>query len=410
MTTIRAQGMKSMIGLACVLVITGVAVTAHAQAPIQIGASLSRTGQFAELGTQIGRGYHLCVKLANGKGGVLGRKLELTIEDDQSTPAVAAAIYDRLIVQKKVGAILSPFSSPLTEVVADIAERHKLPLVAAGALAPSIWKKGRKFVFMLLTPTDGYVRGVIDMAARGGLKTIALIYEDTPFPKSVAEAAELGLQGLELVAKEAYPSGTKDFSTPLGRIRARNPDVLIAATYFEDSVAITGQLKELNINPRMFSVTVGGGLPKFSEFLGSSADFVYVPTQWEPEFITLRAGGLIPIARYFPGAQEFVDAFRIEFPREQLAYQVAQGYGACQVLLEGMRRARSMDGQRVRDAIASLDMNTTFGPFKVDADGVQLAHKMVVFQWQEGNKVIVWPQQLAAHPPRFPTPPWNQRK
>lgn len=387
----------------------GSAAVAYAQAPIRIGASLSKTGKFAELGAEIGRGYHLCTKLANDKGGILGRRLELTVEDDQSTADVAAGIYDRLITGEKVDAILSPYSSPLTEAVAGVAEKHKLPLVAAGALSPAIWKKGRKFVFMLLTPTSGYVKGVIDIAARNGLKTIAVIHENTPFPEAVARSAEGGLQGLELVGKEAYPSGTKDFSEPLGRLKARNPDVLIAATYFEDSVAITEQLRKMDINPRMFSVTVGGGLPKFYKLLGPSSNFIYVATQWEPEFITLRAGGLIPISRYYPGAQEFVDAFQAEFPGLDLAYQVAQGYGACQVLLEGMRRAGSTDGQRVRDVIAELEINTTFGPFKVDANGVQLAHKMVVFQWQDGKKVIVWPPELAAERPRFPTPPWNRR-
>ena len=262
---------------------------------------------------------------------------------------------------------------------------------------------------MLLTPTSGYVKGVLDIAARNGLKRIAVIHEDSPFPKAVARSAEARLQGLELVAKEAYQSGTKDFSDTLGRIKATNPDVLIAATYFQDSVAITQQLEKMNINPKMFSVTVGGGLPKFYKTLGRSSDYIYVATQWEPEFITLRAGGLIPIARYYPGAQELVDAFRAEYPDAQLAYQVAQGYGACQVLLEGIRQAGSTDGQKVRDVIAALDINTTFGPFKVDANGVQLAHKMVVFQWQDGKKVIVWPEELAANRPHFPTPAWNKR-
>ena len=56
-----------------------------------------------------------------------------------------------------------------------------------------------------------------------------------------------------------------------------------------------------------------------------------------------------------------------------------------------------------------LDHNTVFGAFRVDRDGVQIAHKMLLFQWQDGKKVIVWPEELAANQPRFPTPPWSQR-
>ena len=84
-------------------------------------------------------------------------------------------------------------------------------------------------------------------------------------------------------------------------------------------------------------------------------------------------------------------------------------YAACQVLTEAVRRAGSLDRQKVRDAVSKLDFNTVFGAFKVDGDGVQVAHKMVLFQWQDGKKVIVWPEELAADRPRFPTPPWDKR-
>jgi branched-chain amino acid transport system substrate-binding protein len=56
-----------------------------------------------------------------------------------------------------------------------------------------------------------------------------------------------------------------------------------------------------------------------------------------------------------------------------------------------------------------MDLNTVFGAFKVDTTGIQVAHRMVMFQWQDGKKVIVWPAELAPGKPRFPTPPWSQR-
>ncbi len=174
-------------------------------------------------------------------------------------------------------------------------------------------------------------------------------------------------------------------------------------------VVITRLLKELGINPKMFGATVGVALPKFQETLGRDAEFVYGASQWEPELVTLRAGGLIPIARQYPGAREFVEAYRKEFPGAELSYHSAAGYGGCQVLIEAIRRAGSLDGEKVRDAILKLDFNTAFGAFKVDRDGFQIAHKMVIFQWQDGKKVIVWPEELAPGKPRFPTPPWSQR-
>jgi hypothetical protein len=90
--------------------------------------------------------------------------------------------------------------------------------------------------------------------------------------------------------------------------------VLAAGTLFDDAVAITRQLRELNVNPKMFAVTVGGDFPRFYKILGRGAEFVYGASQWEAELVTLRAGGLIPIARQFPGAREFVESYRKQFP------------------------------------------------------------------------------------------------
>ena len=79
------------------------------------------------------------------------------------------------------------------------------------------------------------------------------------------------------------------------------------------------------------------------------------------------------------------------------------------MLTEAVGRAGSLDRKKIRDAILKLDFNTAFGAFKVDKDGVQTAHRGVLFQWQDGKKAIVWPEELAPSQPRFPTPPWSQR-
>jgi branched-chain amino acid transport system substrate-binding protein len=389
----------------------GTAVIAEAQPPIRIGASLAQTGPYAAPAQNQLRGYRLCVKHANEKGGVLGRRIELIVEDDQSKAPTAVALYEKLITQNKVDAILGPYYAPIVEAVADVSEKHKMPMVCPAGATTSIHKKGRRFVFMMFSPGEVYLEGVIDVAAKRGLKTAALIHEDTLFPKGVAQGAlELAKKmGLSVVLLEAYPPQTTDFSAILTKVRTANPDVLAAGTYFEDAVAIARQLREMNVNPKMFAVTVGGDFPQFYQILGRSAEFVYGPAQWEAELVTLRAGGLIPIARQYPGAREFVESYRKEFPGADLSYHSASGYGGCQVLVEAVRRAGSLDSEKVRDAILTMDLNTVFGAFKVDKDGIQIAHKLVMFQWQDGKKVIVWPEELAPGKPRFPTPPWSQR-
>jgi branched-chain amino acid transport system substrate-binding protein len=372
--------------------------SAAAQAPIKIGASLSLTGSYAALGQNQQRGYQLCAKHVNEKGGVLGRKVEFVLYDDQSQGATGVRLYERLITEDKVDVIMGPYSSAITEAVANVNEKYKMPMVAPMASTTSIFRKGRKFIFMVQSSAEVYLEGLIDMAAKRGLRTVALINEDTLFPKATVEGTkELAKQkGLQLVFIEAYPKGHTDFSAILTKIRTANPDVLGAATYFDDAVAITRQMKELNVNPKMFGVTVGGDLPKFYELLGKNGEFVYGATQWEPE---------LP----YPRAKEFTESYKKEFPGADLSYHSAGGYAGCQILVDAIKRARSLDGEKIRAEIAKMDLTTVYGGFKVDEGGFQVSHKMVMFQWQEGRKVIVWPDELAGGKARFPTPPWNQR-
>jgi hypothetical protein len=137
---------------------------------------------------------------------------------------------------------------------------------------------------------------------------------------------------------------------------------------------------------------------------------VHVPGQnylggtYQPDPMDKSRGWLTAIDPH-----EFVEAHHREYPGAHLSYHTAFGYGGCQVLTKAVRRAGSLDREKIRAAILKLDFNTVFGAFKVDQDGLQIAHKMVIFQWQDGKRVIVWPAEVAPVKARFPTPPWSQR-
>jgi branched-chain amino acid transport system substrate-binding protein len=370
---------------------------AQAQAPIKIGASLSLTGTYAQPGSYQKEGYELCADHLNAKGGLLGRKVEFVFYDDQSMPATGVRLYEKLITEDKVDAVMGPYSSPITEAVANVSEKYQKVMVSPLAATTSIFKKGRKYIFMVISPAEAYLEGLVDMAVKRGLKTIAIVNEDTLFTKAsavgVAEIAKK--KGMQVVFQEAYPKGNTDFSALLTKLKAANPDVIAASTYFDDAVAISRQMKELNVSAKMYAVTVGGDLPKFYDLLKQNAEYVYGSTQWE---------GTLP----YPGQKEFVDSYQKKFGHEPV-YHSAAGYAGCVIYAEGVRRAGSLDSDKVRDQLLKLETRTFFGDYKVDPDGFQTAHKMVMFQWQDGRKVTVWPDDLASGKPRFPTPAWGQR-
>ena len=388
---------KALGSLVLAVAVAMLSMPADAQGPIRIGASLSLTGTYAKLGKNQHEGYQLCIKDLNAKGGLLGRKAELVMYDDQSLPATAVRLYEKLITEDKVDAVMGPYSSPVSEAAANVTEKYKKVMVAPLAATTSIFKKGRKYIFMVISPAESYLEGLIDTAAKRGLKTVAVINEDTLFSKAAASGAvELAKKkGMQVVYQEAYPKGNTDFSALLTKVRAANPDVIAAGTYFDDAVALTRQMKELHVNPKMYGVTVGGDLPEFYDVLKQNAEFIYGATQWEHT---------LP----YPGNQEFFDAYKKEFNHEP-SYHSAAGYAGCTIYAEAVKRAGSLDADRVREQLLKLETKTIFGEYKVDQDGFQTAHKMVTFQWQGEKKITVWPDDLAQAKPRFPTPPWNQR-
>ena len=379
--------------------VLGVSLLASAQGPVRIGASLSLTGTYAKLGKNQHEGYQLCQKDLNAKGGILGRKVEFVVYDDQSMPPTGVRLYEKLITEDKVDAVMGPYSSPITEAVANVTEKYKKVMVSPLAATTSIFKKEprRKYIFMVISPAEVYLEGLIDMAAKRGLKTVVIVNEDTLFSKAAAAgAADLAKKkGMQVVFQEAYPKGNTDFSALLTKIKATNPDVIAAATYFDDAVAMTRQMRELNVNPKMYGVTVGGDLPEFYDTLKGNAEYIYGATQWEPVL-------------NYPGNKEWFEAYKAEFKHEP-SYHSAAGYAGCVIYAEGVKRAGSLDPEKVREALLKLEMRTMFGDYKVDQDGFQLAHKMVTFQWQKEKKVVVWPDDLAQGKVQFPTPAWNAR-
>ena len=370
----------------------------EAQQPIRMGSSMSLTGKYALQGGYGREGYLLCQKHMNQKGGVLGRSLEFVIYDDGSDEKTAVRLYEKLVAEDKVDAVMGPYSSPITDAVAEVTEKHRKLMIAPMAATTSIWEKGRRYLVMLLSPVEVLPDGVLDLAARNGLKTLAVLNEDALVGKAATRGAiELAKKkGLELVFSETYPKGTADFSGLLNKVKAAKPDVLVAASVrLEDLVAITHQARELDLNVKMLSSLPYGVLPDYYKRLGKSAEFVYSGSFWE-------------LGLPYPGNQEFVTAFEKEFNRAP-ALQSANAYAGCQLFVEAARRAGSPDSDKLREALLKLRTRTVLGDFAIDERGFQIGHKAIAIQWQDGKQVVVWPDELASGKPRFPTPPWSQR-
>jgi branched-chain amino acid transport system substrate-binding protein len=365
-------------------------------APIRIGATMSESGSLATQGMAASNGYRLCQEHVNARGGLLGRGIEFVIYDDRSDPERAIALYERLIVEDRVDAVMGPYGSTITEAVAPVTERYRMVHISPLAATSSIWEQGRRYLFMVLPPAELFLAGLIEMAAERGDERVAIVQEDALFPRAAgAGAAELARDaGMQVIIHETYPSGTRDFSGLLARVAAAGVEVLgMAASSLGDFVTIVRQMEEQGIAVRMFGTS--GAVAEFQEALGEKAEFVYGLSAWEPGLPN-------------PGNDAFVEAYERVFGRAP-SFHAAGAYGSCQLLVEAVRRTGSLDQEALREELLSLRTRTVFGDFAVDERGYQTANRGLFIQWQDGEKVVVWPEDVATAAPRYPTPGWPER-
>ncbi|CAN5200717.1 amino acid ABC transporter substrate-binding protein [soil metagenome] len=366
------------------------------QNPIVIGATMSETGSYSTQGIPARDAYKLCEMHTNERGGVLGRNIESLIYDDESDTETAISLYEQLITEDEVDAVMGPYGSTLTEAVAPVTERYQMVHISPLAATSSIWEQGREYLFMVLPPAELFLAGLIDMADENGLERVAIFMEDQLFPKAAGSGAvELAREkGMEVVFEEIYPSGTEDFRDLLQRIRDENIQVLgMAASALDDFITVVRQMEELDVNVKIFGTS--GAVNEFQNELGDKAEFAYGLSAWEPGLPN-------------PGIEEFTQSYEQEFGR-QPSFHAAGAYGSCQLFIEAIELAGSLDSDAIREELLNLETTTIFSEYAVDERGYQTANRGLFIQWQDGEKVVVWPNDLAETEPWFPTPPWDER-
>jgi branched-chain amino acid transport system substrate-binding protein len=364
-----------------------------------VGGAISQTGQYAEPAGRQVNSIKLWVDEVNGHGGLLGHKIKLILLDDKSDTQTAIKLYEKLITEDKVDVLLAPYSSGITEAVANVNERYKMPFVAYGAASTPIWEKGRKYIFNIVAVAEDYQKGAMHLAKQIGVKKVAIIGQDSLFPRQAGKGAKDWAEklGIEVVLQENYPPKQMDFTALLQKVRAAGAEALISNSYFADSAAQLRQMREQNINFKLYSSTVGPGLPNFPEQLGNTAEYVLGFSQWEP----------LPNVFNLPGMKEYIEAYEKRF-NEKPNYHAGGAYGALMVTEAAIKKTGSFDSEKIREAMATLDMTTMFGRYKVDAKGMN-SHEGITFQILRGQRKVVYPEKYAETKAELPMPEWSKR-
>jgi branched-chain amino acid transport system substrate-binding protein len=381
---------------AVVVLLAGPALAAET---VLFGGAISQTGRYAEPAGRQVNAIKLWVDEVNQRGGLLGKKIELRLLDDKSDTQTSIKLYEKLITEDKVDVLLAPYSSGITEAVANVNERYHMPFVAYGAASTPIWEKGRKYIFSIVGIAEDYQKGAVHLAKQIGVKRAAIIGEDSLFPRQSGKGAADWAKklGIEIVLQENYPQKQMDFTALLQKIKAAGAEAIFSNSYFADAAAQIRQMREQNVNVKLFAGTVGPGLPAFAEQLGPSAEYVLGFSQWEP----------LPAVLKHPGMKEFIANYEKRYG-EKPNYHAGGAYGALQVTEAAIKKAGSFDKEKLREALASIDVQTIFGRYKVDAKGMN-DHEGVTFQILKGERRVVWPEKWAETKAELPMPEWSKR-
>src|SRR5213592_2009153 len=184
---------------------------------VLLGGAISQTGRYAEPAGRQVNAIKLWVDEANGRGGLLGHKIVLRLLDDKSDTQTAIKLYEKLITEDKVDLLLGPYSSGITEAVANVNERYKMPFVAYGAASTPIWEKNRKYIFNIVSVAEDYQKGAVHLARQIGVTKAAIIGEDSLFPRESGRGAKDWCKklGIDVVLEENYPTKQTDFTALL---------------------------------------------------------------------------------------------------------------------------------------------------------------------------------------------------
>ncbi len=391
------------------LVMTG-GIDAGAETPdeIVLGAAVSLTGKYAQNGLNTKNGYDLAMNKINEKGGVkLGDKtykLAIRYYDDELTPARGTELAERLIKQDGVKFILGPYSSGLTKAILPIVEKHKVPMVEGNGAARELFTKGYRYIFAVLSTSDQYLTPAIDLAAEHAAKLgktpdtlkVALAMENDPFAQDVRAGVldDAKRHGMQVVIDDQLPPELNDMSVTLTKVKALKPDVLVVSGHEKGALTAATQIDALKVNVPIVAMTHCDSA-QLAEKLGKAAEHVFCAKQWH--------SSLAYKDDLFGTAADFAKLFRDTYDYET-PYQAAQSAAAVEVFADAFSRAQSLDLEKVREALASTEIETFYGPVKFDAAGRNVAKSMVLTQVQGGDYVVVSPAEWAAGEPVIPRP------
>ena len=379
---------------------------------IILGAAVSLTGKYSTNGEHTKNGYNFAVERINSMGGIKvgGKtyKFDIIYYDDESNSGRAAQLAERLIKQDGVQYMLGPYSSGLTKAIAPVTEENKIPMVEANGASRSLFTKGYKYLFAVLSAANQYLEVAIDLAVEkngGNPVKIAMAFEQDAFSQDVrigvVEAAKR--TGSKIIIDDKLPKELNDMAATLAKVKATKPDVLVVSGHSKGALTAIRQIAEMKVDVKMLAMTHCDA-SKLAKQHGKNSEYALCAAQWHKS--------LSYKDKFFGDGMKYDKEFKAQFGYAP-PYQAAESSAALLVWKDAFERANSLDKDKVRDALSKTDMQTFYGNIKFSPAGQNIAKPMVLFQVRcEGDKCenkVVAPTKWASAKLVHPVPKWSER-
>src|ERR1700759_4155481 len=397
---------REVIGWAAAAAVFGLMSAASAEEPpIKIGMSMPQTGGLAGGGKTSLLGLEIWRDDVNAKGGLLGRKVELTVYDDKSSASETPALYAKLIDVDKVDLLFAPYATvPTAPILPLVKERGLLLMGNFSFQVNSKVHHDMWFNNAPWGPADSWATGFLTLGQKAGGKTVALLSADQEFAQNLVKTARDVAKKLNInvVYDQSYPPATTEFSSIVRAVSAAKPDIVFVASYPPDSAGILRAVNEVGIgdNVKIFGgAMVGLQFGAVMENMGSLLNGVVNYNSWLPE-----------PKMYFEGTKEVFDKYTkraIEAKFDPLGYYLAPfGYASGQLVEAAIKAVGSLDQKAIAKYLHEHEMQTIVGPMSFGPDGERKENAVLQAQFrgivdknieqvrQSGKQVMLFPGKL----------------
>jgi branched-chain amino acid transport system substrate-binding protein len=398
--------------LAAALLVAALAATAgraaHARAaatPIKIGISLSLSGDFSDSGKAAERGYKLWANTVNAKGGVLGRKVQLVIQDDTSSPTQAQTNYQNFITKDKVDLVFGPFSTLLSAPSAAVANRYGYAFIEPAGGGPAVFDEKLHNVFFtqpapVLQSGDVFAKFLLSLPKSERPKSAAYPSLDDPFSSPIADHVRgiLEKSGVKTVYKSIYPSETTDMGPVIQKAVSQHPDAIIGGTQNGDAYAQVKALVQQKYSPKFVFLTNGPNDPaEFPSKVGAkNVNGIFSTGDWFPqEHSAGNAAFVKAYVKAYGGGAGTIDPTS------------AEAYAAGQLVEAVAKKKHAIDNKTIIATLHSGTWPTVEGNLRWNSIGEPQGSDLLV-EWIGGKLYPVYPASVALRKPLVPKPAWGR--